>query len=109
LEPDSDSCEALSGFLPVLVEIKRRLENVYGEGVVDVIPCGVGLLENFSGVDAAVVLRKEEEHGGDLGKICRALESLVKGRKINVRFLSQEKLEHAKWPLYVQRKWRKKR
>ncbi|MBS7287745.1 MAG: hypothetical protein KIH01_03090 [Candidatus Freyarchaeota archaeon] len=100
---DSNSVGARSGLLPVLAEIKRRLENVYGDKVVDVIPYGVGLFGGLSSVDAAVVLKEEKELKRDEKRIRKILKELIKGKAINIHVISQDKLEHAKWPLYIQK------
>lgn len=106
-ECDFSSVDARSGLLPVLSEIKRHLKNVYGDKFVDIIPCGAGLSEDFSSMDVAVVLKKEKGLEKDAGKIREVLKEMVKGKSINIHVILQDKLEHAKWPLYIQKKRKK--
>ncbi|MBS7248698.1 MAG: hypothetical protein QXW47_09765 [Candidatus Jordarchaeales archaeon] len=108
-ELDSDSSNARSGLLPVLVELKRRLEDVYGNELIDLIPLGVGRSEDSADIDVAVVLKKKEERlNSDTKSIHEKLEKLIKRKKINLYVVSPEKLEFVKWPLYLQKKWRKR-
>ncbi|MEM1798476.1 MAG: hypothetical protein QXX87_04555, partial [Candidatus Jordarchaeales archaeon] len=59
---------------------------------------------NLEGVDAAIVLKEEEELNNSAKRISKVLEEVLKEKKIRVRFISQEKLEKTMWPLYIQRK-----
>lgn len=103
-EPGSGDSIPNSGILPVLAEIKRRLENVCKDKIVDIIPFGIERSKNLESVDAAIVLKEEEEIGNSVKRISRVLEEVLKEKKIRVRFISQEKLEKAMWPLYIQRR-----
>ncbi len=97
-----------SCFLTFLAEAKKRLESIYGEKLVDVIPFGVGISGELFKVNFAVVLRRRGKVSEEKERILRMLKDLTKGKTIDVQVISQERLEFSNWPLYSQRKDRRK-
>nr|HDO80250.1 hypothetical protein [Candidatus Bathyarchaeota archaeon] len=105
---ECESDRTYAGLLPLLVEVKKRLENVYGERLVDVIPYGVECLDEASNADVAVVLKKKGNVNRETRRVSRVLKDIIERTPLNIHILSYDNLEKSNWPLYFQRKNREK-
>ncbi|MCJ7458966.1 MAG: nucleotidyltransferase domain-containing protein [candidate division Zixibacteria bacterium] len=90
---------------PLLPQIRKLLERVYGNRLVDVFLYGSfakGRANKESDIDIAVILKGKVNKGKEIDKICEVLYDLEldTGELISVYPLSENELENSIWPLY---------
>ena len=90
---------------PLLPQIKKLLERVYGKRLLNVFLYGSfakGRANKESDIDIAVILKGKVNKGKEIDKICDLLYDLEldTDELISVYPLSENELENSIWPLY---------
>ncbi|MDP3024536.1 MAG: nucleotidyltransferase domain-containing protein [candidate division Zixibacteria bacterium] len=90
---------------PFLPQIKKLLERVYGDRLLNVFLYGSfakGRANKESDIDIAVILKGKVNKGKEIDKICDLLYDLEleTGELISVYPVSESELKNTVWPLY---------
>ena len=101
----SNAKRALKEIEPILPEIKKILQKIYADRLVDVFLYG-SFAKNKAGkdsdIDIAVVLKYKVDQSKEIDKTCDALYELMlrTGELISVFPVSSKEIRTSNWPLY---------